>query len=1696
MFLNLTSQVANAQILPPAYPVPAEDISRALDSSKLTVQLAFVSSCSSNTVTVKFPIGVSYIPGSVLKVNGSPSYVIAEQSITNLKSPEFALTGVTGAGSITFSLYRKVICGDSLNGKDTVQVTGSCGSVVENNGSVNSYRFRSPSLSISAPNPGFSVAKLSVFHRTTLLTNGGNGNTDTIHFFMRYLNNSIVSLSPTKEISVNGVKFLPVRTTGDTLFYKFFGDTLFGGDELLSNGEQLHIVEKVQILTCQPKTLFGAAWGVSENDICQWVTGVSNTIMDGGVPSLTSLKRSKVGYVDRCTPFDVEYAAVNGGNGNDTAAGMFNVKIEHGFVWPGRSFVQSYNGAIMSLTNGRINGNVISTFTNAGNKVFMDVADMFSSDPDGNGGLSDLDGDGYFDDLAAGDTLTYTMKLEWKCNLSCSYNKVHYAGARIHYTEMCGDTNASTPKFSERVVYESSFSGSAYAPANIRGGVPFRFQLNEGHYLNIFSDESPQTRYEWKFILPSGYSISGGGFPSYGSDTVTYSQNGDTVTIKSLDATLANAEIDLVYNCGTGSTQTIYYYLTKIDNDSTNCRCQGNLVCDQLTLTSYCSSPCSLGPTNSVPVVRRTNGSLGWTDNTLTTRQSDTAISAYDLARALYLDTIQITGKAYQKSTVSNLHLDLSLSKTSAGLSKLQPLDMEVNIKRGAITYTYTVASANDNSVGSTQIMHWDASSGISSLPGGTMLPGDSITTITRYVVANNAGLPQNDVQSGGRFYHYSYILGVREYCFAPVPEMYLIGTNALDGRNTFNTKGCDITNLGGSGSNIARRFNSAGNIFSNEFKPVFYVDSVIIKNPVGYDLVKVTNNIGGGTLTVDTIIGDEYTYRNPGTWRAVGLTRTNSYGARFIYGVRPQCNTPDTSVHGIKVFIKDFYYAHLGKSMYPTQHEYILGRGSGNTAASAGFKNQNVYFKSNEKPKLKIQNLSGEIKGTKASEFWDIEVRNDGLSSSGKTWLSVESPNGSTVTVDSVINLTTGLTVPMHTYGGTNGWFEFSNGLASAEKQVARVFFGFSNCSRDSAVIKAGWNCSEFPTPDPITNPNACAVTSLTAYVIPQRSQIQLTILKQPANGNSIDLCTLDSMEILVNSAQDGNVVNPVLQVFTPSGVFIFNPLRVEYPVGSGTYRNATPVLIPGGFEIDLSGSVGPGLNGIPGLLESGPAPGRQLRIVVYFLATCDHISGNPLTFKILGESPCGSRSIGDNQISSTDGIHINGASTTGAIAMGIQIPNDTIKCSQTSQTVTITNLPLLAPTKDGDKVTINLPQGARYKGNFNVIRNCPNCTVSSSPGAGGTTELVILLDSNLPANVPIEYSFDVGISDYGNCGSDIIKLRAQRQIPALSCLSRICTSSSVFIGEAEKSIYVARPEFDFMSYFVNMDELTYQSPYKYLYRGRVRNIAEIESGNIVTLKTFFDKNKNGLYNPGIDSFIKNLVISGPIAAGAYFDFADSFTNLAKPSPDRPLFSIIDSSSGNCLCNPLEVSTFLNALPIKLLTLNATNLDDYKASIDWQTHFELNSSYFEVYRSIDNIKFELVGVKNAVGNSQSVKNYNLTDDIESLRSGNIYYKLKQVDQNGSFEWSSTVYINKAVTKESVAVFPNPAQNEITIQVVNAPNGLESILIFDLNGKPVLQSEVNVKAHKASKSIVVSQLPSGVYSIVAFGQAVKLVIGN
>lgn len=169
--------------------------------------------------------------------------------------------------------------------------------------------------------------------------------------------------------------------------------------------------------------------------------------------------------------------------------------------------------------------------------------------------------------------------------------------------------------------------------------------------------------------------------------------------------------------------------------------------------------------------------------------------------------------------------------------------------------------------------------------------------------------------------------------------------------------------------------------------------------------------------------------------------------------------------------------------------------------------------------------------------------------------------------------------------------------------------------------------------------------------------------------------------------------------------------------------------------------------------------------------------------------------------------------------------------------------------------------------------------------------------------------------------------------------------------------------------------------------------------------------------------------------------------------------------------------------LPVKLLAFKA-NASGNTALLTWSTASETNSKQFVVERRAENEKaWSVVGTVKAAGNSSSVREYRLNDDITTVKSSVIHYRLKMVDRNESFEYSGivSIYPKAEVAQASLNVYPNPFVSEVNISVTAEENGTADIRIFDLTGKEVRTAKGETVKGNNLITIDTDMLQSGIY---------------
>lgn len=176
-----------------------------------------------------------------------------------------------------------------------------------------------------------------------------------------------------------------------------------------------------------------------------------------------------------------------------------------------------------------------------------------------------------------------------------------------------------------------------------------------------------------------------------------------------------------------------------------------------------------------------------------------------------------------------------------------------------------------------------------------------------------------------------------------------------------------------------------------------------------------------------------------------------------------------------------------------------------------------------------------------------------------------------------------------------------------------------------------------------------------------------------------------------------------------------------------------------------------------------------------------------------------------------------------------------------------------------------------------------------------------------------------------------------------------------------------------------------------------------------------------------------------------------------------------------------------LNPLPVELLSFTAS-ASDKDVVVRWATASETNCLGYDVERSVDGKSFEQVGFVNGAGNTSRVSDYKLMDESAFAKAGSseLYYRLKQLDKDGSFTYSDVVSVKLDADMElnTITAFPNPFEDGFRISF-NAPdNAVATIQISDLQGRKVTQKTINaIKGMNAIDMNNLTELEMGMYVV-------------
>lgn len=125
-----------------------------------------------------------------------------------------------------------------------------------------------------------------------------------------------------------------------------------------------------------------------------------------------------------------------------------------------------------------------------------------------------------------------------------------------------------------------------------------------------------------------------------------------------------------------------------------------------------------------------------------------------------------------------------------------------------------------------------------------------------------------------------------------------------------------------------------------------------------------------------------------------------------------------------------------------------------------------------------------------------------------------------------------------------------------------------------------------------------------------------------------------------------------------------------------------------------------------------------------------------------------------------------------------------------------------------------------------------------------------------------------------------------------------------------------------------------------------------------------------------------------------------------------------------------LASSSLANPLPVELTWFSASVTNSGTGLLEWRTASELNNDRFEVQRSENGIDFTTLGSVDGAGTTNKENDYRFEDTAPILSL--VYYRLKQIDFNGEFEYSNIVSLDfgdAEVNRGKLLVGPNPVSS-------------------------------------------------------------------
>jgi len=277
--------------------------------------------------------------------------------------------------------------------------------------------------------------------------------------------------------------------------------------------------------------------------------------------------------------------------------------------------------------------------------------------------------------------------------------------------------------------------------------------------------------------------------------------------------------------------------------------------------------------------------------------------------------------------------------------------------------------------------------------------------------------------------------------------------------------------------------------------------------------------------------------------------------------------------------------------------------------------------------------------------------------------------------------------------------------------------------------------------------------------------------------------------------------------------------------------------------------------------------------------------------------------------------------------------------------------------------------------------------------------------------------------------------------------------SNNTLWIGTTSRGLYSIKD-----SIIVNLSTADSTFP-----SNEISNI-RVDKNNIKWFGT-----ANGLVKYDDTTFTQYTILNSGLSGQYIYDIDLKETN-------NQIEVWLSTSDGASVFYPNSV------VPVELTSFSA-NCNNGIVSLSWKTATETNNNGFEIQRMKDNNRWENIGFIKGNGTTSKPQEYFYIDN--SLTAGSYSYRLKQIDYDGTFEYSKTINVNINMADFSFNLsqnYPNPFNPSTTISFSIPSNEKVSLKIYDVLGKEVATIiNENMEAGNYKKEWNAGSFSSGVY---------------